>query len=237
MILWEPEEFCCRWLWQSQELWEELETQPGLCHWSIHVQSGLNCLSWPLLHVVTSSHMAHGLCTCRGQSFMSTNPMCVFAVCSYMCTYFNPSSTTAVMMVGICLSHRLALTETHSVFRHPSQQPPGNNTMREKKRWRGGVGQRKSLRSGFDLSVHPLSTMPKTWLDATDVSGGGVKGWCGGWNDSCALSVQARHCLKRKREKKRAGEGRKERGQLLIAGVWNCIFCTSLADMPIMWLN
>lgn len=74
-------------------------------------------------------------------------PVCVYLYCVCLNVHIFQASSSVVMIVGIWLDNSLSVTETHSAFRYPSQQPPGYSLKREKKKLTWGGGQRKSLQS------------------------------------------------------------------------------------------
>lgn len=94
----------------------------------------------------------------------------------------------------------------------------------------------------FDLSVHPLTTLPQVWLDRTDVSGGGVKGrWS--WR-GVGVKMTAVHCLSTpaivwtREDKKKRGEGEGEKR----GNCWLLVFESAFCAVPwqkgsIIWLN
>ncbi len=108
--------------------------------------------------------------------------MCI--VCVSAPTYY---SQTVMMMVGIWPDNSLSVTETYSELRHPSQQPPGSSTEREKKKKAGrGVGWTQEviticIEIGLTSASTPSPRCPKPdWtqqmlVEVESRDGGGVR--------------------------------------------------------------
>lgn len=65
-------------------------------------------------------------------------------------------SSTVVIMVGIWVDNSLLVTETHSDFRHPFQQPPGNFMKREEKKKTEDGGWGEWWGAGSHCNLHRL---------------------------------------------------------------------------------
>lgn len=65
-------------------------------------------------------------------------------------------SSTVVIMVGIWVDNSLLVTETHSDFRHPFRQPPGNFMKREEKKKTEGGGWGEWWGAGSHCNLHRL---------------------------------------------------------------------------------